>query len=144
MQEVKISIIGNSAVGKTSFVRKLLTNEIPEEHIATLGVEVFPVSKNNKIFNLWDCAGLEKFGGLRDGYWLKSDGAIIFSSSGNKEIAFWYKQISRFLPDNKIVLFNNGTSKYEELNTFLLEHPNLKYFECDIKNENPIGVFDFY
>lgn len=40
--------------------------------IATLGVEVYPLKFFTNLgpiqFNVWDTAGQEKFGGLRDGY----------------------------------------------------------------------------
>lgn len=40
--------------------------------IATLGVEVHPLQFHTNfgaiVFNTWDTAGQEKFGGLRDGY----------------------------------------------------------------------------
>ena len=40
--------------------------------IATLGVEVYPLKFYTNLgpiqFNVWDTAGQEKFGGLRDGY----------------------------------------------------------------------------
>lgn len=47
------------------------TKQYPR-HIATLGVEVHPLSFHTNfgaiVFNTWDTAGQEKFGGLRDGY----------------------------------------------------------------------------
>ena len=40
--------------------------------LATLGVEVHPLVFHTNLgpiqFNVWDTAGQEKFGGLRDGY----------------------------------------------------------------------------
>lgn len=43
--------------------------------IATLGVEVHPLifytSSGPILFNVWDTAGQEKFGGLRDGYYIQ-------------------------------------------------------------------------
>ena len=40
--------------------------------LATLGVEVYPLKFHTSCgpiqFNVWDTAGQEKFGGLRDGY----------------------------------------------------------------------------
>lgn len=40
--------------------------------LATLGVEVYPLKFYTNCgpiqFNVWDTAGQEKFGGLRDGY----------------------------------------------------------------------------
>ena len=42
---------------------------------ATLGVEVHPLSfhtnRGQMVFNVWDTAGQEKFGGLRDGYYIQ-------------------------------------------------------------------------
>ncbi len=52
----------------------LLTFAIVLDHInaATLGVEVHPLrfytNLGEIVFNVWDTAGQEKFGGLRDGY----------------------------------------------------------------------------
>lgn len=43
--------------------------------LATLGVEVHPLyfntNRGNVKFNVWDTAGQEKFGGLRDGYYIQ-------------------------------------------------------------------------
>ena len=44
---------------------------------ATLGVEVHPLAfhTNRGVirFNVWDTAGQEKFGGLRDGYYIQGE-----------------------------------------------------------------------
>ena len=44
---------------------------------ATLGVEVHPLvfhtNRGPIKFNVWDTAGQEKFGGLRDGYYIKGE-----------------------------------------------------------------------
>ena len=43
--------------------------------IATLGVEVHPLifhtNRGPIKYNVWDTAGQEKFGGLRDGYYIQ-------------------------------------------------------------------------
>lgn len=43
--------------------------------VATLGVEVHPLvfhtNRGAIRFNVWDTAGQEKFGGLRDGYYIQ-------------------------------------------------------------------------
>jgi len=45
--------------------------------IATLGVEVHPLvfhtNRGPIRFNVWDTAGQEKFGGLRDGYYIQGE-----------------------------------------------------------------------
>jgi GTP-binding nuclear protein Ran len=49
-----------------------LTLSIYKFVVATLGVEVYPLKFFTNLgpiqFNVWDTAGQEKFGGLRDGY----------------------------------------------------------------------------
>ena len=48
-----------------------LQGEFEKKYIATVGVEVHPLQFHTNrgclIFNVWDTAGQEKFGGLRDG-----------------------------------------------------------------------------
>lgn len=51
-----------------------VTGEFEKKYVATIGVEVHPLdfhTTRGKIrFNVWDTAGQEKFGGLRDGYYI--------------------------------------------------------------------------
>jgi len=43
-----------------------------KSYVPTIGVEVhelqFYTNRGPVIFSVWDCAGQQKFGGLRDGY----------------------------------------------------------------------------
>jgi GTP-binding nuclear protein Ran len=54
-------LVGDGGVGKTTFVKRHLTGEFEKKYIATLGVEVHPMSfvtNHGKIvFNVWDTAG---------------------------------------------------------------------------------------
>ena len=58
-----------------------LTGEFEKIYIATLGVEVHPLqfytNYGSIMFNCWDTAGQEKFGGLRDGYYIQGQCTII-------------------------------------------------------------------
>lgn len=53
-------------------------------YLATLGVEVHPLTfhttRGQIRFNVWDTAGQEKFGGLRDGYYIQG---ILISKACN-------------------------------------------------------------
>ena len=55
-----------------------------------MGVEVHPLpfytNLGAVIFACWDTAGQEKFGGLRDGYYIGGQGTI--SSNGSSEFPF--------------------------------------------------------
>jgi len=57
--------------GKSTFCKKMITGVFETSYIPTLGVEVYPICDGN----YWDTAGQHKYGGLRDGYYLKCDKA---------------------------------------------------------------------
>ncbi len=56
-------------VGKTTFVKRHLTGEFEKKYNATVGVEVHPLQfQTNRgliVYNVWDTAGQEKFGGKK-------------------------------------------------------------------------------
>ena len=68
----KLVLVGDGGVGKTTFVKRHLTGEFEKKYVATLGVDVYPLTFHTNHgpikFVVWDTAGQEKFGGLRDGY----------------------------------------------------------------------------
>ena len=71
----KCVLVGDGGVGKTTFVKRHVTGEFEKKYVATLGVEVHPMlfhtTRGPIQFNVWDTAGQEKFGGLRDGYYIQ-------------------------------------------------------------------------
>lgn len=71
----KCVLVGDGGTGKTTFVKRHLTGEFEKKYVATLGVEVHPLvfhtNRGPIRFNVWDTAGQEKFGGLRDGYYIQ-------------------------------------------------------------------------
>jgi GTP-binding nuclear protein Ran len=99
----KICLVGDGGVGKSAFVRRHLTGEFEKKYIPTLGVEVSPLTFYTNygivIFNIWDTAGQEKYGGLRDGYYIKSNGAIVMFDVTNrlsyKNAENWYDDVHR-------------------------------------------------
>ncbi|CAF4409559.1 unnamed protein product, partial [Adineta steineri] len=72
--EFKLVLVGDGGVGKTTFVKRHLTGEFEKKYEATVGVNVHPLNFSTNygeiIFSVWDTAGQEKFGGLRDGYYI--------------------------------------------------------------------------
>ena len=81
----KVVLIGSGGSGKTTLLNRLLTGEFNKQHLPTLGVEVHPLPFQTNYgpitLNIWDTAGMEQYGGLRDGYFIKADGAISFADS---------------------------------------------------------------
>ena len=83
--------------------------------LATLGVEVHPLdfytSSGLIRFNVWDTAGQEKFGGLRDGYYINGNCAIIMfdvtSRVTYKNVPNWHRDLARVCSQIPIVLCGN-------------------------------------
>lgn len=92
-------LVGDGGVGKTTLVKRHLTGEFEKKYIPTLGVEVHPLKFATNCgplsFNVWDTAGQEKFGGLRDGYYIQGQSAIIMfdvtSRITYKNVPNWHR-----------------------------------------------------
>jgi GTP-binding nuclear protein Ran len=113
--EFKLILVGDGGVGKTTFVRRHLTGEFEKRYVATLGVEVHPLlfhtNRGQIKFNVWDTAGQEKFGGLRDGYYIQGQCAIIMfdvtSRITYKNVPNWHRDLTRVCENIPIVLCGN-------------------------------------
>jgi GTPase SAR1 family protein len=77
----KVMFIGESNAGKDAVVQRLATGKYVSTHSPTLGVSVEPVTLHTNLgeltLNCWSCAGLAEYGGLRDGYYINSQAAVI-------------------------------------------------------------------
>jgi GTP-binding nuclear protein Ran len=138
----KLVIAGDGAVGKSTFTRRVLGKSFDKTYIATLGVEVhrllLKTSLGEIIFNLWDLAGLEKFGGLRDGYYIGAQAALIMFSvtdrASYKNVPNWHRDVIRVADVVPMVLCGTKRDlKYErKINPkMILFHrkKNLQYVE---------------
>jgi len=111
----KLVLVGDGGVGKTTFVKRHITGEFEKKYIATIGVEVrslkFHTNRGLIAFNVWDTAGQEKFGGLRDGYYIQGQCAIIMfdvtARQTYKNVPNWHRDIVRVCENIPIVLVGN-------------------------------------
>ena len=113
--EFKLILVGDGGVGKTTFVKRHKTGEFEKRYVATLGVEVHPLTfftnRGALKFNVWDTAGQEMFGGLRDGYYIQGQCAIIMfdvtSRITYKNVPNWHRDLTRVCENIPIVLVGN-------------------------------------
>ena len=122
----KVLLIGDGGVGKTSLIAKARNGSFEKLYVPTMGVEVSPLlmgDMGETILKVWDLAGQEKFGGLRDGYYVKAD-AVIFVYDGTnqlsqKNLRSWVQDVSRVCGDIPCVIVRNkvdaGPQKGETL-----------------------------
>ena len=93
----------------------ILKPNIVHSNLATLGVEVHPLEFHTNRglirFNVWDTAGQEKFGGLRDGYYIQGQcGIIMFDVTSRvtyKNVPNWHRDLVRVCENIAIVLCGN-------------------------------------
>lgn len=119
MNTKKIILVGDAAVGKSTFVKLLKEENFVQDYVPTLGVEVSSIRISGKCFNIWDCAGDERYGGLRDGYWVQAKGAIVMCDPTNLEsiahVEGWVKNVRRMVGNNvPIVLVINKSDMLPE------------------------------
>ncbi|KAK4524425.1 hypothetical protein GAYE_SCF03G2326 [Galdieria yellowstonensis] len=142
----KIILVGDGGVGKTTFVKRHLSGEFEKKYIATVGVEVHPLKFHTNrgpiVFNVWDTAGQEKFGGLRDGYYIQGQGAIIMfdvtSRITYKNVANWHRDLVRVCENIPIVLVGNKVDvkdrKVKAKQITFHRKKNLQYYDISAKS----------
>jgi len=144
--QFKCLLVGDGGVGKTTFVKRHLTGEFEKKYVATIGVEVhamvFDTNRGRLIFNVWDTAGQEKFGGLRDGYYIQGQCAIIMfdvtSRISYKNVGVWFRDLVRVCESIPIVLVGNKVDvkerkvKVKQINFH--RKKNLNYYDISAKS----------
>lgn len=142
----KLILVGDGGVGKTTFVKRHRTGEFEKKYIATMGVEVNPLpfytNLGQIVFNCWDTAGQEKFGGLRDGYYIGGKAAIImFDVTARvtyKSVPHWHKDLVRVCDNIPIVLCGNKVDckdrKVKPKEIQFHRKKNLQYYDISAKS----------
>ncbi|KAG0324051.1 GTP-binding nuclear protein gsp1/Ran [Dissophora globulifera] len=142
----KLVLVGDGGTGKTTFVKRHLTGEFEKKYIATLGVEVHPLSFTTNfgeiIFNTWDTAGQEKFGGLRDGYYINGQcGIIMFDLTSRityKNVPNWHRDLVRVCENIPIVLCGNKVDiKERKVKSKVIDFhrkKSLQYYDISAKS----------
>lgn len=119
-QAIKCVVVGESGVGKSQIVHRLIGSNFRQEHTHTLGVDVLIGDVDKKIIQFWDCAGKEEFSGMADGYYIGANIGLVVFDLGNCETyrkAYeWAYQLNRVAPEAKILLIGNKSDKPTRVN----------------------------
>ena len=144
--EFKLVMVGDGGVGKTTFVKRHLTGEFEKKYIATQGVEVnsivFYTNHGPIKFNIWDTAGQEKLGGLREGYYIGGNCAIIMfdvtSRITYKNVPKWHKDLTRICENIPMCLVGNKVDvkdrKVKARQITFHRKRNLQYYDISAKS----------
>jgi GTP-binding nuclear protein Ran len=143
--QFKLVLVGDGGVGKTTFVKRHLTGEFEKKYVATIGVSVHPLDFHTNFgalrYNVWDTAGQEKYGGLRDGYYIQGECAIIMfdvtSRITYKNVPNWHRDLTRVCENIPIVLCGNKVEvKERKVKTKQINFhrkKNIQYYEISAK-----------
>ena len=153
---LKILLIGDSFVGKTSLLLKYCDGQFPEAHMATIGVEfkdkIINVGKWKVRLQIWDTSGQERFRSITQNFYRNADGILFVYDVTNREsfshIKDWLmdsqvedSDIKRILVGNKVDLEDKRAIDAEKMNSFA-ESKKMKCFETSAKSgENVETIF---
>jgi len=154
----KLLIIGNSSVGKTSFLFRYADDSFTSAFVSTVGIDfkvktVFRQDKRVKL-QIWDTAGQERYRTITTAYYRGAMGFILMYDVTNEEsfnaVQDWCTQIKTYSWDNaQVVLVGNKNDLEDErIVSFergkqLADQLGLEFFETSAKeNINVKSVFE--
>ena len=118
----KMTLLGDSGVGKTSLFRKLTRDEFDQNTISTLGIDKMTLNFNIKTstgekyveISLYDTAGQENYRSISISYFRDSQGLLVIYDITNyesfKDVEYWVEDIKDNLGNNDdylIILIGN-------------------------------------
>lgn len=111
----KVILLGDGGVGKSKFISRINSDGLVVQKHKRLGVTVykFPIftSIGTIEYEVWDTYGQERFGLLRDAYYLYANAVILFIDLTKKEsyyhLAQWIRFAVEMCRDVPIILAGN-------------------------------------
>lgn len=154
----KLLIIGNSSVGKTSFLFRYVDDSFTSAFVSTVGIDfkvktVFRKDKRIKL-QIWDTAGQERYRTITTAYYRGAMGFLLMYDITNQEsfnaVQDWATQIKTYSWDNaRVVLVGNKCDMEDdrlvptEDGQRLAEELGFQFFEASAKdNINIKQVFE--
>lgn len=152
---LKIILVGDVSVGKTSVIERYINNNFKDDYTCTIQAEqktkIINEDSNTSIrMDIWDTAGQEKFRSLTRQYYRDSQGAIIVFDITKKKtfdsLQTWIDDIQDYSDkDIPIIIVGNKSDLIDErevsennINEFL--NDKYTYFEVSAKYGNNIDL----
>ena len=99
--KLKIMVLGESMVGKTSLITRYTNDKFGGRYLCTVGIDFQKkkIIKNNKkiLLQIWDTAGQERFRNVTKNYFHTSQGFVLAYDINSKEsfekVQYWVEEI---------------------------------------------------
>ena len=158
--EVKIVLLGNINVGKTSIASRYCKNVFNEHHINTIGgayqQQKVILSNGSAVkLHIWDTSGQERFRAMTNLYYRDAQVAILTYDVTNESsftgIEFWIKELKYKVENDNMILFLVGNKcdvneDERKVSTIkgknFADENNMLFFETSAKNGD--GVKDLF
>ena len=149
---IKIVLVGESGVGKTSIIKRFIENIFEYNTQPSLGGSFFTKSlifnDGEKLtFNIWDTAGQEKFRALTQIFYKDAKFAILVyditqQNSYDELIKFWFNKVKENTASNIILVLaanKSDLAEQEEVNEDdakkFAEEKNIEFFSVSAKKD---------
>lgn len=141
----KIVLVGNSSVGKTSFLRRFCEDHFSPGMAATVGIDyrvkTVTVDNSRVALQLWDTAGQERYRCITQQFFRKADGVIVMYDLTARQsflsVRQWLSTVEEAVGDHLPVLLLGNKIDIEKerevprgLGEQLAKESNLIFYEC--------------
>ena len=150
---IKLILVGDSEVGKSTILLNYTENYFYEEMMATIGLEnkvkTIDIRGLKAKLQIWDTAGQEKFSSLTKGFFRNTDGILlVFDLTNNKSfnnIKKWINEVEnnsdhktkKILVGNKVDMKDNIQVSKNDIDN-LCKKKKIKYIEVSGKNNTNV------
>ncbi|XP_044050483.1 EF-hand calcium-binding domain-containing protein 4A isoform X4 [Siniperca chuatsi] len=146
----KVVFLGNSGVGKTSFIQHYCTGHFYSKMNATVGIDfqmkTLTLGSTTIVLQLWDTAGQERFRSITEQYYRKADGILamydVTCSPSFTAVRGWMDSVKEKMCDgavlmllaNKLDLADSCSRKVTTVEgQRLAEQHQALFYECSAK-----------
>ena len=145
---LKLILIGDGRVGKTSIINKYINNKFNEGEEITVSssyIEKIQIFNSKKYkFSIWDTAGQEKFNSITPIYYRDAKGVLLVYDITNlnsfSRVKKWREELKTFNNDAIIIICGNKCDFLNDKNNI-----NKEFVDIDIAkkyaNDNNIELF---
>eukprot|EP00698_Gefionella_okellyi_P016848 TRINITY_DN4858_c0_g1_i1.p1 TRINITY_DN4858_c0_g1~~TRINITY_DN4858_c0_g1_i1.p1 ORF type:complete len:203 (+),score=36.55 TRINITY_DN4858_c0_g1_i1:86-694(+) len=153
--EVKVVVLGDAGVGKTSIARRFVSNHFRDYSESTIGAsflaKILVVDDKAFKFHIWDTAGQEKYHGLAPMYYRNAVAAVVVFDITDRTsfgtLQTWVKELREKGPENIIMTVVGNKSDLESQRQVssaqakeYADSNNAMFFETSAKEDTNVSA----